>query len=52
MVRDRDQQNHEGSDMSRKEEEAKHKYEQERFGHVLERDVNGNPVDEEKLRGK
>ncbi len=50
MTRDQDQQDNRGSEMSPEEEAAMHDYEKERFGHVLERDVNGDPVDEHKPR--
>ncbi len=37
----------EGCIMSDAEEESMHEYEKERYGRVLERDVNGDPVDAE-----
>lgn len=41
-----------GTIMSKDEEKWMQDHEEERFGQVLERDVNGSPKDEDKLRDR
>jgi len=47
---DQDQVQDQGGDSTREEREWMRKFEEENFGRVLERDVNGDPIGEVKWR--